>query len=58
VLERGPRSETPRAAYVERALGRVERQLGDSAAADTAQRNARRILNEAEADERRRERRA
>src|SRR4051794_22280366 len=57
VLERGPGRDTPRAAYAERALGRVERQLGHTAAADAAQRDARRILNEAEAEERRRERR-
>ena len=61
VLERGRGSEasrdTPRVAYAELALGRVERQLGQPAAAEAAQRDARRILNDAEAEERRRERR-
>ena len=62
VLERRPGSETsrdtPRVAYAELALSRVERRLGRPAAADAAQRDASRILDEAEAEERRRERRA
>jgi tetratricopeptide (TPR) repeat protein len=57
VLERGTGRDTPRAAYAERALSRVERQLGHPAAADAVQRDARRIMNKAEAEERRRERR-
>jgi tetratricopeptide (TPR) repeat protein len=61
VLERGPGSETsrdtPRVAYAERALSRVEHQLGHLAAAETARSNARRIPNQAEAEEQRRERR-
>jgi tetratricopeptide (TPR) repeat protein len=57
VLERGAGRDTPRVAYAELALGRVERQLGQPAAADAAQRDAQRILNDAEAEERRRERR-
>jgi tetratricopeptide (TPR) repeat protein len=61
VLERGPGSETsrdtPRVAYAERALSRVEQQLGHLTAAETARSNARRILNQAEAEEQRRERR-
>lgn len=58
VLERGAARDTPRAAYIERALSRIERRLGRSAAAEAAGREARRILKEAEAEERRRERRA
>jgi tetratricopeptide (TPR) repeat protein len=66
VLERGPGSETSsetsrdttRAAYTELALSRVEHRLGHAAAAEAAFRDARRILDAAEADERRRERRA
>jgi tetratricopeptide (TPR) repeat protein len=58
VLERGTERDTPRAGYVERALGRVEQQLGDAAAAEMAQSEARRILDKAEAEERRRERRS
>ncbi|HEX2150777.1 MAG TPA: tetratricopeptide repeat protein [Stellaceae bacterium] len=58
VLERGAGRDTPRVAYAELALSRVERLLGDSAAAEAARRDARRILNGAEAEERRRERRA
>jgi tetratricopeptide (TPR) repeat protein len=58
VLERGAGRDTPRVAYAELALSRVERRLGHSAAAEAARRDARRILNGAEAEERRRERRA
>lgn len=58
VLKRGSGRGTPRAAYAELALSRVERRLGHVAAADAAFRDARRILKAAEADERRRERRA
>lgn len=58
VLKRGAGRGTPRAAYAELALGRVERRLGSVMAAETAFRDARRILNAAEAEERRRERRA
>jgi predicted negative regulator of RcsB-dependent stress response len=50
--------DTPRAAYTGIALGRIHRKLGDAAAAAAAERDARRILDEAEAEERRRERRA
>jgi tetratricopeptide (TPR) repeat protein len=59
VLERDPGSgtsrDTPRAAYTQIALGRLHRKLGDAAAAEAAERDARRILNEAEAAEQRRE---
>jgi tetratricopeptide (TPR) repeat protein len=58
VLERGAGRNTVRVAYAETELSRLYRQAGDADAADTAFRNARRILNKAEADERRRERRA
>ena len=58
LLERGSERDTPRVAYSELALSRVERQLGHPAAADAARRDARRILDKAEAEERRRERRA
>jgi tetratricopeptide (TPR) repeat protein len=58
MLERGTERDTPRVAYAELALSRAERQLGHPAAADAAQRDARRILDDAEAEERRRERRA
>lgn len=57
VLERGAGRETPRVAYAELELSRLHRRQGDDAAAEAAYRNARRILNKAEAEERRRERR-
>ena len=57
-LERGAGRDTPRAAYAELALSRIHRKLSDTAAAEAARRDARRILSEAEAEERRRERRA
>jgi tetratricopeptide (TPR) repeat protein len=57
VLERSAERATPRAAYTSIALARVHRKLGDDPAAENAERAARRILNEAEAEERRRERR-
>ena len=56
VLERGDGRDTPRVAYAEIELGRLYRQQGKTAAADAAQRDARRILTRAEAEERRRER--
>lgn len=58
VLERGAGRDTPRVAYAELARSRIERRLGHVAAAEAAQRAARRILDTAEAEERRRERRA
>lgn len=57
VLERGAERETLRFAYTRLALGRIERHLGDPAAAKASESDASRILNEAKADERRRERR-
>jgi tetratricopeptide (TPR) repeat protein len=58
VLERGAERDTPRVAYVERALSRIERQSGRSEEAAATEHDARRILSHAEAEERRRERRA
>ena len=56
VLERGAGRETPRVAYAELELSRLYRQEGDNAAADAAFKDARRILNKAEAEEHKRER--
>lgn len=58
LLERGAGRETPRVAYVELELARLYRQHGEDAAAEAAFRDARRILNKAEAEEHRRERNA
>lgn len=57
VLERGAGRHTPRVAYAKLELSRLYRQAGDAAAADAAFSDARRILDAAEAEERRRERR-
>ena len=56
MLERGAGKETPRVAYAELELARLYRQQGNAAAADAAFKDARRILNKAEAEEHRRER--
>jgi Tfp pilus assembly protein PilF len=56
VLERGAERDTPRVAYAEIELSRLYRQQGNSAAANVAFKDARRILNKAEAEERKRER--
>ncbi len=56
VLERGCGRDTPRVAYAELELSRLYRLRGDKAAAEAAFRDARRILNKAEAEEQRRER--
>src|SRR5712692_10397844 len=56
ILERGAGRETPRVAYVEIELSRLYRQQGKGATAEAAFRNARRILNKAEAEEHSRER--
>ena len=56
VLERGAGKETPRVAYAELELSRLYRQQGNEAAADAAFKDARRILNKAEAEEHKRER--
>ena len=56
ILERGAGRETPRVAYAELELSRLDRQQGKDAAADAEFKDARRILNKAEAEERRRER--
>jgi hypothetical protein len=56
VLDRGAGRETPRVAYAELELSRLYRQAGKTAAADAAFKDARRILNKAEAEERKRER--
>src|SRR3954464_11724126 len=58
VLDHGAGGDTARTGYAERALSRIEQQLGHSAAAEMAQSEARRILDKAEAEERRRERRS
>jgi hypothetical protein len=58
VLERGAGRETPRVAYVELELAHLYRRLGEDKEADAAFRDARRILNKAEAEEHRRERHA
>jgi tetratricopeptide (TPR) repeat protein len=57
VLERGAGRKTPRAAYVELEIARIDRQDGKEAEADAASRDAKRILYKAEDEERRRERR-
>ncbi len=57
VLERGAGRDTPRLAYAELELARLYREQGETAAADAAFGDARRILNKAEAEEHRRERR-
>ena len=56
ILKRGAGRETPRVAYVEIELSRLYRQQGEAEAADAAFKDARRILNKAEAEEHRRER--
>ena len=56
VLEHGAGRETPRVAYAELELSRLYRQAGEDAASDAAFKDARRILNKAEADEHKRER--
>jgi hypothetical protein len=56
VLEHGAGNETPRVAYAELELSRLYRQEGNDAAADAAFKDARRILNKAEAEEHKRER--
>ena len=58
ILERGAGRETPRVAYAQLELSRLYRSAGNEAAADAAFRDARRILNKAEAEEHRRERKA
>jgi tetratricopeptide (TPR) repeat protein len=57
VLERGAGRETPRVAYVELELARLDRQEGKEAEAEATARDARRILYKADEEERRRERR-
>jgi len=57
VLERGTGRDTSRVAYVELELARLDRQEGKEAEADAASADARRILNKAEAEEHKRERR-
>jgi tetratricopeptide repeat protein len=56
VLERGAGRETVRVAYAELELARIYREQGRTEEAEAANRDARRILNKAEAEERRRER--
>ena len=56
ILERGAGRETPRVAYAELELSRLDRQAGKDAPAEAAFKDAQRILNEAEAEERKRQR--
>jgi hypothetical protein len=56
LLERGEGRNTPRLAYAELELSRLDRQQGRTAQADAGFKDARRILNQAEDEERRRER--
>lgn len=56
LLERGAGRETPRVGYTELELARLYREAGDTAAADAAYRDARRVLHKAEAEEHRRQR--
>lgn len=56
ILERGAGRDTPRVAYAELELERLHRERGQQAEAEAAYRDARRILNKAEAEEHRRER--
>ncbi|HVC56329.1 MAG TPA: tetratricopeptide repeat protein [Stellaceae bacterium] len=55
ILRRGGGRDTPRFAYCEIELSRLERQRGDTAAAQAASRDARRILDQAADEEHRRE---
>lgn len=57
VLQRGAERNSPRVAYVAQELARLDRQNGNEAEAETASRDAKRILHRAEEEERRRERR-
>jgi tetratricopeptide (TPR) repeat protein len=57
VLEAGAGRETPRVAYAELELARLDRQEGKEAEAEADARDAKRILHKAEAEEHRRERR-
>jgi len=57
VLERGAGRDTPRVAYVELELARLDRQDGKEAKAEAAFKDARRILRKAEDEEHKRERR-
>ena len=57
VLERGAGRDTPRVAYVELELARLDRQDGKETEAEAAFKDARRILHKAEDEEHQRERR-
>jgi tetratricopeptide (TPR) repeat protein len=57
VLEAGAGRDTARVAYVELEIARLDRQEGKEAEAEAASDDARRILNKAEAEEHKRERR-
>jgi hypothetical protein len=57
VLERGAGRDTPRVAYAELELARLDRQDGKEAEAEAVFKDARRILRKAEDEERKRERR-
>ena len=58
VLRRGDSRNTPRVAYIEMELARIDRQDGKDADAEAASRDAKRILHKAAEEEHRRERRA
>ena len=57
VLQRGAGRDTPRVAYVELELARLDRQDGKDTEAEAAFKDARRILHKAEDEEHQRERR-
>ena len=57
MLERGAGRDTPRVAYAELELARLDRQDGKEAEAEAVFKDARRILRKAEDEERKRERR-
>ena len=57
VLQRGDGRDTPRVAYIDMELARIDREDGNEADAEAASRDAKRILRKAEEEEHRRERR-
>jgi Tetratricopeptide repeat len=57
VLRHGDGRDTPRVAYIDMELARIDRQDGNEADAEAASRDAKRILHKAEEEEHRRERR-
>ena len=57
LLQRGEGHDTPRVAYIDMELARIDRQDGNEADAEAVSRDAKRILRKAEEEEHRRERR-